>query len=81
MVAGILGVTLLGEELTALKALGVLLVLAGSPPEPRLMRQIRRILAFDRGNGYYTVAHYWRERFAVRNFDVSLRQEGELLSG
>ena len=30
VVAGILGVTLLGEELTALKALGVLLVLAGA---------------------------------------------------
>jgi len=29
-VAGILGVTLLGEELTALKALGALLVLAGA---------------------------------------------------
>jgi len=42
-----------------------------------MMRQIRRILAFDRGNGYYTVAHYWRERLAVRNFEVSLHQEGE----
>jgi len=30
VVAGVLGVTLLGEELTALKALGALLVLAGA---------------------------------------------------
>jgi drug/metabolite transporter, DME family len=30
VVAGILGVTLLGEELTALKVLGALLVLAGA---------------------------------------------------
>jgi hypothetical protein len=42
-----------------------------------MMRQIRRILAFDPGNGYYTVARYWRERLAVRNFEVSLHQEGE----
>jgi drug/metabolite transporter (DMT)-like permease len=48
VVAGVLGVTLLHEELTALKALGASLVLAGagraskgSPAETRLIRQIR----------------------------------------
>jgi len=45
-----------------------------------MMSQIQGILAFDRRNGYYTVAHYWRERFAVRNFDVSPHQEGEAFS-